>query len=547
LFGDYSGLTRFRQLRSLINILTAARVCTISGADRDVARSSACVFLSAEIRELSMCDLSAIEAEEKEAGWKLDNTYARLPSIFAMPATPAHVREQKLTILNERLADGLGLNLRAMRPQSVTALFAGQGLSAQWRPIAQAYAGHQFGGFTMLGDGRAILLGEHRTPHGDLVDIQLKGAGRTQFSRGGDGLAALGPMLREYVISEAMSALGIPTTRSLAVVTTGEPVYRESVKKGAILTRVASSHVRVGTFQYLAARQDKVSLRILADYCIDRHFRDLPKAPEKYLAFLQAVVDRQAALIARWQLVGFIHGVMNTDNMAISGETIDYGPCAFMDDYDPKTVFSSIDQAGRYAYGNQPAIAQWNLMRFAETLLPLIDPSVEKAITLATELLDQFHDSMEQYWLDGMRAKLGLRIAESDDLELIQSLLRWMHERKVDFTNTFRDLSTEKLPTAEPYRDANFLTWHSQWQRRLLHEAMPNDRVCASMRAVNPAVIPRNHQVEAALHAAEDRDDLSVLHHLLAVLATPYDLQPESEFYREPPADRFKYRTFCGT
>ena len=320
-------------------------------------------------------------------GWRFDNTYARLPDVLFAPAKPAAVREPRVSILNHRLADELGLDLGAMSPEAAAALFAGQDLPAGSRPIAQAYAGHQFGGFTMLGDGRAILLGEHRTPSGRLVDIQLKGAGRTRFSRGGDGRAALGPMLREYIISEAMAALGIPTTRSLAVVTTGEPVYRESVRRGAILTRVAASHIRVGTFEYLAARRDEPTLRALADYAIDRHYPELADAPQKYLEFFRAVADRQASLIARWQLVGFIHGVMNTDNMAISGETIDYGPCAFMNAYDPDTVFSSIDHAGRYAYGNQPAIAQWNLARFAETLLPLLDPDQEKAVAVATEVL----------------------------------------------------------------------------------------------------------------------------------------------------------------
>lgn len=490
--------------------------------------------------------MTELETAEDSAGWNLDHTYARLPGVLFAPATPGHVREPRLSVLNERLADELGLNLRAMTPQSVAAWFAGQALSARWRPIAQAYAGHQFGGFTMLGDGRAILLGEHRTPSGELVDIQLKGAGRTQFSRGGDGLAALGPMLREYIISEAMSALGIPTTRGLAVVTTGEPVYREVVKKGAILTRVASSHIRVGTFQYLAARQDADSLRVLADYCMERHFRDLPKTPEKYLEFLRAVADRQAALIARWQLVGFVHGVMNTDNMAISGETIDYGPCAFMNAYDPNTVFSSIDQAGRYAYGNQPAIAQWNLARFAETMLPLIDPDVEKSIALATEALEQFPLTFEQYWLAGMRAKLGLRNSESGDLELIQSLLRWMHRRKADYTSTFRELSSGDLPASEAGNDADFLTWHAEWQLRLGREAEPSESVYKSMRRVNPAVIPRNRWVEDALRAAEEHDDLSVLKRLLLALATPY-APAVGAAYQESPPDDCDYRTFCGT
>src|SRR3954471_18202573 len=365
-------------------------------------------------------------ADPDSVGWRFDNTYARLPDVLFNPANPVAVREPKVAILNHGLADYLGLNLGAIPPETAAALFAGQDLPAGSRPIAQAYAGHQYGGFTMLGDGRAILMGEHRTPSGRLVDVQFKGTGRTRFSRGGDGRAALGPMLREYVISEAMAALGIPTTRSLAVVTTGEPVYRESVRRGAILTRVAASNVRVGTLQYAAALGDDTTLRALADYAIDRHYPELADAPKKYLAFFHAVSDRQAALIARWQHVGFIHGVMNTDNMAISGETIDYGPCAYMNAYDPATVFSSIDLHGRYAYGNQPRIAQWNLARFAETLLPLLDPDQEKAVAVATEVLEDFPARFERYWLAGMRQKLGLGSDESGDAELVRALLDWM-------------------------------------------------------------------------------------------------------------------------
>jgi len=399
----------------------------------------------------------------------------------------------------------------------------------------------------MLGDGRAILLGEHRTPAGHLVDIQLKGAGRTQFSRGGDGRAALGPMLREYVISEAMSALGVPTTRSLAVVTTGEPVQRASQLPGAILTRVATSHIRVGTFQYLAARQDVASLRLLADYAIDRHYPQLADVPGMYLGFVRAVMDRQAALIAQWQLVGFIHGVMNTDNMAISGETIDYGPCAFMNAYDPDTVFSSIDHAGRYAYGNQPAMAQWNLARFAETLLPLMDADQEQAVAMANELLGQFPAQFERFWLVGMRAKLGLQSAEAGDLALIQSLLSWMQKRRADFTNTFRDLSSNELLAADQYQDAEFQAWHVQWQLRLRRENRPSTLIDAAMKTVNPAVIPRNHRVEEALSAAEDHDDFSMLERLLAALALPYEGAASRVPYQEPPLDDGSYRTFCGT
>ena len=476
-------------------------------------------------------------------GWQFDNTYSRLPDTLFASAAPAETRAPRVAILNHRLAAELGLDLDAMPPEAAAALFSGQDLPSGSRPIAQAYAGHQFGGFTMLGDGRAILLGEHRTPAGNLVDIQFKGAGPTHYSRRGDGLAALGPMLREYIISEAMAGLGIPTTRSLAVVTTGETVYRSTALKGAILTRVAASHIRVGTFQYLAARQDETNLRVLADYSIDRHYPELADAPQKYSEFFRAVLDRQASLIARWQLVGFIHGVMNTDNMAISGETIDYGPCAFMNAYRSDRVFSSIDHAGRYAYGNQPAIAQWNLARFAETLLPLIDSDREKAIAVATEALGEYPARFEKYWLAGMRKKLGFQTSEASDVELIQSLFDWMQKSGADFTNTFRDLSSEEPPAGDRYRDPEFQDWHSRWQLRLGCDGRSN----AEMRAVNPAVIPRNHRVEEALSAAEDHDDLSVLHRLLVALASPYQAGVASQEYLDPPCDETNYRTYCGT
>lgn len=480
-------------------------------------------------------------------GWRFDNTYARLPDVFSASVKPTTVKAPLLSILNRRLAEDLGLNLGMLSQEAVAALFAGQELPEGSQPIAQAYAGHQFGGFTILGDGRAILLGEHRTPSGRLVDIQLKGAGQTPFSRGGDGRAALGPMLREYVISEALHALGIPTTRSLAVVSTGEPVYRGSVLRGAILTRVASSHIRVGTFQYFAARQDQTSLRMLADFVINRHFPKLMDAPQKYLELFRTVLDRQASLIAQWQHVGFIHGVMNTDNVAISGETIDYGPCAFMNAYDPATVFSSIDHAGRYAYGNQPSITQWNLARFAETLLPLLHPEQEKAINLASETLNEYPALFERYWLAGMRKKLGLRTDEVGDVALIQSLLEWMQKSRADFTNTFRTLSSEDKPSGESYQSPEFQSWYSQWQLRLNREDQDSTSPYTLMRSVNPAFIPRNHRVEEALQAAEDRDDQSLLHELLSVLESPYEMRPEFAHYREPPSDDSNYRTFCGT
>jgi uncharacterized protein YdiU (UPF0061 family) len=494
-----------------------------------------------------MVNLNQLLPEHNPMRWRFDNTYSRLPAVFFAPAQPATVAAPSLVIFNNRLADELGLDVNSISPEAVAALFAGQDLPSGCQPIAQAYAGHQFGGFTMLGDGRAILLGEHRLSSGQFVDIQLKGAGQTQFSRRGDGRAALGPMLREYIISEAMSALGIPTTRSLAVVTTGEPVYRETRLPGAILTRVAASHIRVGTFEYLAARNDEPNLRVLADYTINRHYPELADSPTPYLEFFRAVLDRQAALIARWQLVGFIHGVMNTDNMAISGETIDYGPCAFMNAYHPDTVFSSIDHAGRYAYGNQPAIAQWNLARFAETLLPLFAPEQEQAINLAKEVLGQYPALYLQYWLDGMRAKLGFQTRETADLELAQALLIWMGTARADFTNTFRDLSADEFPSRDQYEDPDFGSWYSQWQLRLSRESRQSTLARAAMRSVNPAVIPRNHRVEEALAAAEHQGDLSVLDSLLAALATPYDGGADSTKYQEPSPDDGSYRTFCGT
>jgi uncharacterized protein YdiU (UPF0061 family) len=495
-----------------------------------------------------MADPTASLANDNAVGWRFDNTYTRLPGgVFFVPARPAAFPAPRVAILNYPLAGELGLDLPALSSEEAAALFSGQQMPPGAQPIAQAYAGHQFGGFTMLGDGRAILLGEQRTPAGRLVDVQLKGAGPTRFSRGGDGLAALGPMLREHVISEAMAALGIPTTRSLAVVTTGAPVYRETVRKGAVLTRVASSHLRVGTFEYLAARGDEANLRVLADYAIDRHYPELAGAPHRHLELLRAVADRQAALVAHWQLVGFIHGVMNTDNVAISGETIDYGPCAFMNAYSPKTVFSSIDRVGRYAYGNQPAIAQWNLARFAEALLALLAADEDEAVAAATEVLGEFAALFEGYWLGGMRKKLGLQTDEAGDAELARSLLGWMEKSRSDFTNTFRDLSSEEPPAGELYSDPDFQAWRSRWQERLDREGRPRASVHALMRSVNPAVIPRNHRVEEALAAAEDHDDLSVLHELLAALASPYEERSGLAKYREAPADDSCYRTFCGT
>ncbi len=460
------------------------------------------------------------------AGWRLEHTYTQLPQIFYADARPTPVREPRLVILNKALADTLGLDAGALETPAGAEIFAGNALPEGARPIAQAYAGHQYGHFTPLGDGRAILLGEQITPAGERMDIQLKGAGQTRYSRRGDGRAALGPMLREYIISEAMHALGIPTTRSLAVATTGERVFRESVLEGAVLTRVAASHIRVGTVQWAAAHDDVDALRALADYTRARHYPELADSmpetrptPEQYLALFGGIVERQARLIARWQLVGFIHGVMNTDNMALSGETIDFGPCAFMDPYEPGTVFSSIDHGGRYAYGNQPPIAQWNLARLAEAMLPLFDDDQNRAVERATGVLDRFPEIFEERWLSGMRSKLGLFTEEADDQALVDELLAWMQRATADFTNTFRALTLDQALSGGSDLDA----WLERWEARLQRQPQSRQEVDDLMRRHNPAFVPRNHLVESALRSATEEHDYSVMDRLLDVLAKPYD------------------------
>ena len=480
------------------------------------------------------------------AGWRLEHTFAKLPPLFYADARPAVVLEPRLVAFNRPLAATLGLDADALDGPDGARIFAGNALPDGARPIAQAYAGHQFGHFTTLGDGRAILLGEQITRSGGRVDIQLKGAGKTRFSRGGDGRAALGPMLREYIISEAMHALGIPTTRSLAVVTTGEAVYRETALDGAVLTRVAASHIRVGTVQWAAAHDDREALRAIADYTRTRHYPELAGDPEPDLRLFDAILERQARLIARWQLVGFIHGVMNTDNMALSGETIDYGPCAFMDAYDPATVFSSIDHAGRYAYGNQPPIAQWNLARLAEAMLPLFDPNVDRAIERATSVLDRFPDLFEQHWLRGMRSKLGLFTEEPEDTALANDLLAWMQQRSADFTNTFRALTTGALPEGTG-GDAEFDAWHRRLEARRLRQPQPREESRDLMRRHNPAVIPRNHLVEEALQAATANKDFTAMERLLDVLTNPYDHERDVAAFGTPGEGGRSYRTFCGT
>jgi serine/tyrosine/threonine adenylyltransferase len=482
-----------------------------------------------------------------------DNSYARLPPRFYVRQAPASVPAPRLVRLNQSLAVELGLDPRWLSSAEGASVLAGNKVPEGAEPLAMAYAGHQFGGFVpQLGDGRAILLGEVLSPRGERFDIQLKGSGRTPFSRGGDGRAWLGPVLREYIIAEAMHVLGIPTTRALAAVATGEAVHREGELPGAVLTRVARSHVRVGTFEYFAARRDTEALRQLADYVIARHYPEAAEDDRPYRALLDAVIERQAGLIALWLGVGFIHGVMNTDNMSIAGETIDYGPCAFMDAYHPQTVYSSIDRGGRYAYGNQSRIAHWNLSRLAECLLPLLDEDQASAVDAAQAAIDAFPARFERAYLERFRTKLGLGDAHPDDADLIADLLQAMSETGADFTNTFRAL----CDTAEG-ADGGFRTelgdsraateWLQRWRLRLAGQpAEPGGRA-ALMRRANPAVIPRNHRVEAALAAAVQRD-LGPLDALLRVLGAPWEDDPQSLAYRSPPEPHeVVHQTFCGT
>lgn len=484
----------------------------------------------------------------KEAGWHFENSYAKLPSILFTSMDLNPVRSPKLRIFNESLALSLGLKASALKSEEGVAVLAGNQIPEGSFPLAQAYAGHQFGHFTMLGDGRAILLGEQIMPSGERVDLQLKGAGRTPYSRGGDGRAALGPMLREYIISEAMHGLGIPTTRSLAVVTTGETIMREKELQGAVLTRVAASHLRVGTFQYIAEWGTVEDLRMLADYALQRHYPEIQVDENRYFHLLQEVIKRQATLIAKWQLVGFIHGVMNTDNMTISGETIDYGPCAFMDTYDLATVFSSIDAKGRYAYGNQPRIAGWNLARFAEALLPLLHEKEEEALVLAQHAIQDFPKRYYTTWLAGMRAKLGMFNEEPQDESLIEELLGLMYNHQADYTNTFLALTFAKPEDTVLFGIEAFNQWYELWQARISRQEETKAAVQQLMKDHNPAVIPRNHRVEEALEAAVEHGDYEVIERLLKVLANPYAHAPEqADFATLTPKTNCPYQTFCGT
>ena len=501
------------------------------------------------------------------AAFRFDNSFARELEGFYVARRPASVPAPRLLFVNDSLAEELGVDLASLDTEAKAAIFAGNTVPDGAEPLAQAYAGHQFGGFSpQLGDGRALLLGEVVDRDGHRRDIAFKGSGRTPFARGGDGKAAIGPMLREVLVSESMHALGIPTTRGLAVAATGEPVYREDVLPGAVLTRVAASHIRVGTFQFYAARGDAQSVRRLAEYTIARHDPELVESPQRFVGLLKNVADRQSALIAQWMNVGFIHGVMNTDNMSVSGETIDYGPCAFIEAYDPAAVFSSIDHEGRYAFGNQPDIARWNLARFAETLLPLLSDDAEQAVAIATEVLAAFPAQYQIHLLHGQRAKLGLRRAVPDDdaadAILVEDWLSLLHADSVDFTLAWRRLADtaggDEAPLRALFADAPALdAWLARWRARCASErdgAQPDTRTedrerAEAMRRVNPIVIARNHRVEEALLAASEESDLAPFEHLLDAVGRPYDETPASSRFAEPApaAVTARYRTFCGT
>lgn len=482
-----------------------------------------------------------------EMGWNLDNSYTTLPKLFYSKIDINPVNSPKLVILNDPLAKYLGLNSDALKTQDGISLLSGNKIIKEGAFIAQAYAGHQFGYFTMLGDGRALLIGEQITPKGKRYDIQLKGSGRTPYSRGGDGRAALSPMLREYIISEAMHGLGIKTTRSLAVVKTGETIYRESKKQGAVLVRVASSHVRFGTFQYAANFGNKDDVKALADYCLKRHFPNVVDDENKYINLLKEVIKAHAILVSKWQVVGFIHGVMNTDNMTISGETIDYGPCAFMDTYNLNTVFSSIDINGRYAYKNQPVMAQWNLCRFADSILPLLHENQDEAIKIAQDIISNFQEIYYSNWMSNMRKKLGILNEEAQDKAIIEDLLSMMEKYKEDYTNTFISLTFGKNKDKGMFISDEFNNWYNVWVERLKRQPNSKEEVHELMKNSNPAVIPRNHRVEEALEEAE-KGNFDVMDRLLKAISKPYEHSKEQEKYSHlPKYPNCEYKTYCGT
>ena len=479
--------------------------------------------------------------------WKFENSYLQLPKNMQSKQLPEKVKNPKIVLINNNLSNELGINLSNLDPEYLALVFSGNQLPTGSDTIAMAYAGHQFGHFTILGDGRAILIGEHINNKKQRYEIQFKGSGKTEFSRNGDGKAALGPMLREYIISEAMYHLNIPTTRSLAVVKTDEKVIRETELTRAILTRVASSHIRVGTFQYFAYKKDDESLKSLVNYSIDRHYAEIKNSENIYINLIDRLMDKQIDLVVNWMRVGFIHGVMNTDNMALSGETIDYGPCAFMDKYDPKTVFSSIDHFGRYAYYNQPSITKWNLARFAECLIPFLDTNKDEAIKIATNKINEFDKKYEKKWLKMMSDKIGLLDTEKEDEVLILDLLQWMHSNKADYTNTFYNLINEKIFSNQVYDNADFLTWKDRWKMRLSKYKNKMDKVEEKMKFSNPIIIPRNYKVEEALSAAES-GDMNLVEILLKALEKPYENNSNlKDFQITEKLNKSGYKTYCGT
>ena len=480
-----------------------------------------------------------------KVGWSFDNTYSKLPRDLLVKHLPVPVKSPNLVIINENLSKDLNLDFTNINKKNLSQMLSGNLLPLGSNSIAQAYAGHQFGHFTMLGDGRAVLIGEHISKKKERYDIQFKGSGKTPFSRGGDGRATLGAMLREYIVSEAMEGLGIATTRALAVVKTGENVIRETHLPGAILTRVASSHIRVGTFQYIAATKNEKNLKVMLDYVINRHYPDIKKSNNQALDLLKVLMNVQINLVVDWMRTGFIHGVMNTDNMSISGETIDYGPCAFMDEYNPETVFSSIDQQGRYSFSNQPKIIKWNLARFAESIITFIDSDKDKAIEIATETINTFEDIYEEKWLNMMCDKLGLFGKDTNDKILIMDLLDWMNNNKADYTNTFCFLMNEKFSINEKYNNKDFLVWKNKWENRLKLNNNTKDKYLQLMHSVNPLVIARNHKVEEALEAA-NKNDITKINDLIKILKKPYNNQKNINEFQFPNPNK-EYQTFCGT
>ena len=484
---------------------------------------------------------------EKQIGWKFDNTYSKLPNYMLSKINPTPVKNPETVIFNHDLSKDIDLDFSKIKNQDIASIFSGNKLPEGSETISQAYAGHQFGYFTILGDGRAHMIGEHITKSKKRLDIQFKGSGQTPYSRNADGRAALGPMLREYLISESMYNLGIPTTRSLAVIKTGEDVIRETNLKGAILTRVASSHIRVGTFQYALISKDEKILKALFDYTINRHYPELKESLFPALDLLKIVLDKQIELVCNWMRVGFVHGVMNTDNMTISGETIDYGPCAFMDSYDPRTVFSSIDKHGRYSYFNQPIITKWNLERFAESLLPLIDDDNKVAIKIVTDVLKEFPEKYKKNWIGMMKKKLGLISENPKDEELIIELLSWMHKNKADYTNTFCYLMNQYKLKNEIYNESQFILWKKKWEQRINLNNSCLKKSLKIMRTVNPLVIPRNHLVEEALNHATEKNSLNKINELLKVLKDPYNSNSETSKYQSTQFSEKNYVTYCGT